>query len=519
MTPSELDPIWAWPLHDLHIVLEQLSRHTGLAESTSRLTAFPVSPGVDTQPHPKAVFATQDDAIDRWLKAAADGLGFEAEAFSVSHTESLDSLAHCGPALLSIPTHSAPLFFAVVRGKRNALQLMGTDLRLHWVSTVSIRSVLAAPFERPLKEQAQGMFAQVGLAPESHEEAMDALVQEQLKSQVLDIGWMLRRSPQASFWRQLQDKSIPLRLTGLLGGHTLQYLLMLSAWGMLGSSVLGGRIDKGWLVAWLLLLVTMLPLQMWVAWMQGAILIDVSALVKRRLLLGVMKLEPEEIRVKGSGQLLGQVIESQAIESMIFAGGYTSVIAVVEVIIAGTVLALGAGGALQTGLYILVCLLCVSLIRRNYLRQMEWTNQRLHLTHQLVEKMVGHRTRLAQQPEALWHDNEDQELQRYIRASEQMDHSELQLDLFATRGWLLIAMISLLPGFLQPNVGITGLAVALGGILLSLGALTKLTGGDHTALSCTNFLAAGGVDGGGSDQRSARRRSSLRPPTSPAAPC
>jgi len=43
-----------------------------------------------------------------------------------------------------------------------------------------------------------------------------------------------------------------------------------------------------------------------------------------------------------------------------------------------------------------------------------WTGARLSMTHDLIERMVGHRTRLAQEPAGSWHAGEDQELVRYL---------------------------------------------------------------------------------------------------------
>ena len=56
-------------------------------------------------------------------------------------------------------------------------------------------------------------------------------------------------------------------------------------------------------------------------------------------------------------------------------------------------------------------------LRRNNV----WTGARLGMTHELVEKMVGHRTRLAQERREHWHTGEDQALDRYIETSQKLD--------------------------------------------------------------------------------------------------
>jgi len=70
----------------------------------------------------------------------------------------------------------------------------------------------------------------------------------------------------------------------------------------------------------------------------GRLAIDAGALLKRRLLHGALRLEPEEIRHEGAGQLLGRVIEAQAIEALALSGGFLSLVAGLELAIAAVVL-------------------------------------------------------------------------------------------------------------------------------------------------------------------------------------
>ena len=79
--------------------------------------------------------------------------------------------------------------------------------------------------------------------------------------------------------------------------------------------------------------------------MQGALALGVGRLLKERLLIGALRLDPEEIRHQGAGQLLGRVLESDAVESLAVGGGLQAGLAVVELVMAAGVLWLGAGGA------------------------------------------------------------------------------------------------------------------------------------------------------------------------------
>src|SRR5690606_36215427 len=98
------------------------------------------------------------------------------------------------------------------------------------------------------------------------------------------------------------------------------------------------------------LLLTAAPMRVLGVWLQGRFAIGAGALLKRRLLAGALRLAPEEVRTEGAGRLLGRVLESEALESLAVSGGFMAVLAAVELVAAGVVLSLGAGGGLLVGL-------------------------------------------------------------------------------------------------------------------------------------------------------------------------
>jgi ATP-binding cassette subfamily B protein len=106
-----------------------------------------------------------------------------------------------------------------------------------------------------------------------------------------------------------------------------------------------------------------------------------------------------------------------------------------------------------------------------------WTTRRLGMTNDLVEQLTGHRTRVAQQPRAEWHQAEDRVLDGYIAASSDTDRSGALLLALIPRGWLVIGVATLAPHFLSATGASTGLAIALGGVLLAFRALRSLSRG------------------------------------------
>jgi ATP-binding cassette subfamily B protein len=219
--------------------------------------------------------------------------------------------------------------------------------------------------------------------------------------------------------------------------------------------------------------------------MASLLAIDAGTMFKQRLLFGALELDPETVRHKGTGQLLGQVIESSAIERLAIGGALDGALATIEIAFAAVVLALGSGGALHALLLIAWVGLGAWVVRR-YLRQrVRWTDQRLGMTHDLVERMVGHRTRLAQEEATRWHEGEDRAVERYVGGSHALDRAALLLSAVA-RGWLVVGLLGLAPGFAR-SFDPAHLAVALGGVLLAYRALRRL--GPSASQLCAAAIA------------------------------
>lgn len=237
-------------------------------------------------------------------------------------------------------------------------------------------------------------------------------------------------------------------------------------------------------MAWALLLLTAVPFRLLAVWAQGRFAIGAGGLLKQRLLFGALRLRPEEIRTEGAGQMLGRVIESNAVESLSLSGGFLGVVALIELIAAAIVMRLGAAGLPQVLLLIAWVGLAVVLGWRHFRRRREWTKTRLEMTNDLIERMVGHRTRLAQEAPERWHDGEDQAVEAYLSQSTVMDRAAMWQSLVA-RGWLVVALLGLGPAFVATTVAPAALAVSLGGMLLAYRALAKLAASLSSLLSAT----------------------------------
>ena len=191
-------------------------------------------------------------------------------------------------------------------------------------------------------------------------------------------------------------------------------------------------------------------------------------------LAGALQLDPDRLRSEGAGQLLGRVMESENVESLALGGGLSSLLAVVELLLAAIVLALGPAGLVEAGLLTAWTAMTILLAWRYARRRSIWTECRLNLTHGLVENMTGHLTRLAQQPSSDWHLAEDQALENYLHLSRDLDRETARLVALAPRGWMIAALAGLAPAFVGAQQAAGGLAIALGGALLGQLALNRL---------------------------------------------
>ena len=221
----------------------------------------------------------------------------------------------------------------------------------------------------------------------------------------------------------------------MLAFTILGHVLSLAAWALVGRGALGGTLDVGWLLAWALLLLTLVPVHVGSVWWQGVLGIGASALIKRRLLVGALRRDPEEVRGQGTGQILGRVIEAEAVESLVVTGGSTAVLASVELVMAGGVLALSSGGLWAVLALTAWTGFALLLAWRYANRSQDWATARVRMTNDLVERMVGHRTRLAQEPTETWHDEEDRALSAYVERSTRLDAMTLLLGGLLARGW------------------------------------------------------------------------------------
>ena len=339
----------------------------------------------------------------------------------------------------------------------------------------AVRTLLCSALEETVAPGVDRLLDDAGIPESRRGDARAALLLERLRGKDVGGCWLLRQSPGAPFWSQANRAHLPRRLGTLLAAHAAEYFLLVVSWWLIGRAALSGHLDHGWLLAWALILLTLVPFRVLSTWLQGVLAINGGILFKQRLLFGALRLRPEEIRHKGVGQFLGEVMESEAVESLALSVGFQGLTGAIELIAAEFVLSRGVGRGLELILLPAWFALTLLLGVRYFRQRQRWTESRLSMTNDLTERMVGHRTRLAQEARQNWHDGEDEELERYLEMSRKMDGAAALLMALAPRGWLLLGMLGLTGAFAASQGLNIRLAISLGGILLAYRALKRLS--------------------------------------------
>jgi ATP-binding cassette subfamily B protein len=470
--PLDLESL-AWPVNRLAEAIEMAAQRNGLAAGAATNPPESGAPGLaDTW---------NEASLETWVDAAATRLGIEAEPMTSSFRDVEGMIRQAAPAILRLPDEgegSRPRFLVLLSGGSRPA-LLGTDLKVYHPPLAAVRDALCLPLIAPWMTLTDQLMARAGIPPARRERARLALLEERWSAAQISAGWLLRISPGASLWQQIRLGHLANPLLVLLAAYLVQEGLLVFSWWFIGRGVFQGQFELAWLWAWALVLLTAIPFQLLVSWCQSRFSVGIGALFKQRLLVGALKMQPDEMRHQGMGQFLGRVMESEAVELLALGGGLLALVSVVQLGVAAWVLALGGAGLAQVGmlaLWVAATLLAGWLA---YRRGREWIESYRGMTNNLVERMVGHRTRLAQEAPGQWHAAEDQELARYLETSLHFDRSDIYLAALPG-SWLVVGLAGMLPALVAVPGDLAKLAISLGGVMLAYQAFQTIELGVHS---------------------------------------
>jgi ATP-binding cassette, subfamily B, bacterial len=456
----------SWPISRLGQGLDELARRAGLSSNAKAVLNLP-----------EALLKNQSAELGRWMAWAAERLDIEAEPVATPAAELTQLVLDAGPAVIQVQGESGLEFFLLLKSRWRTVYLIGPDLTLHRCKAEALRDVLCGHDEAPYAQEIDHLLDLAHIPTARRPSVRAAMTRERLATTQVGQCWILRASPVASFWSQVRSARLPRYVGWMLFAFGLGYALEIMGWSIMGMTTLNGQLDTGWMLASGLLMLSLIPVRLLGSWLDATFALEFGRLLKSRLLTGSLRMDIEVTRHLGAGQLLSRVMDSQALESLAFNGGMGVLVSLLELCFAATILVTGAGGLMHLGLLV-VWLVLILAFRWKYLKRLgHWTLMRLEMTHELIERMVGHRTSLAQERPKRRAAQEDIAMKDYLAASKAMDQAILPVTGVMPRGWMLVGLAGLAPGLIAGGGNIIGLAIGFGGVMLANRALMGISGG------------------------------------------
>lgn len=420
-----------------------------------------------------------DVALDRWMEATADYYGIEAEGVETSFADLTTFLENVGPAILRVPVGIEHRLLPVLRAGPKHLSVVNGGGRVELIETAIVATAIFEPVVAVAGPLIEAWLDRAKVPPSKRETVRRALILSRLGSTPACRAWVVRLSPAARTWKQFRATGVTRRLGMFLVLTIFNLAIGLTEWFILGHGATNGTLPQSSAIGWVLLSFTTIPIQVVCSWLMARIGVDVAAIMKRRLLLGALSMDPNDIRERGSGQLLAMVGESQTIEATGLGSVLAVIASVVSLFTSGAILAIGIGGVL----HVVLMLAWAVLIGLGTLWAArlsgEWTGIRLSMTNNLVERMLGHRTRAVQDSPKNRHAAEDDELENYVDMSQGLDRVDALLSGLPSRGWLAIGFVAMVPTLLQTRVDATSILITVGGLMSAQAAFGALAGAIH----------------------------------------
>ena len=405
----------------------------------------------------------------------------DAEVIDVPAQQPLATLRRMSPLVLDLPRRAGALI--VVRCDRGSATLVGPRGATR-VSLAAIEDLLWAEVDLrvdasgPSMEEAIGGIFNGRSHGRSHRRSVAAgrvLAAPSLAGRPLAEAWMVRPIAGGLVEELRQARFLP-RFAGVIAAFVAQFALFIALWRQVGARVLtdAHAVPSGDAQSWgafVGLLGTWVVAQLVASRAVSRLALDVGAVVRVWLLRGAVRVDGERIRSAGVGQLLGRALDAETLDTLALGGGVQAVAGIFELTFGVAVLALGAAPAgAFAALTLTLCALAVG-VRIHARRLFAWCHTRRELTHDLVERMVGHRTALIQDRPERRQAEDEAALTVYDTETRGLDRAAVWLGVALPRGWLVLGLLALAPLVVSPVArGASGSAIAMsvGGVRMGI---------------------------------------------------
>jgi ATP-binding cassette subfamily B protein len=421
---------------------------------------------------PQGIGAASALDLSRWIEDAGARLGVIVEPKERTLLTAEALLGEGGPVLVVTPAEHGRRFFILLglcaHGRQ--VELLAPSRTVVRVPIGDVDSALTGA--RSVPSQIAAFCAQARLSQDGARTAERVLSGQAGKGEICS-GFSFAPAEAGFLARFVEAGAVRVLVTSIIF-YVLAFGLFVASWWLIGSAAMEGHLSRGWLLAWAIMLLTFVVCRGVAIWGAGRLAVHVGGLAREGLLAGILRLSSDKVRARGIGSLFGVVLDADALDALARTGGPTLLADVVQCACGVMVLLLGAAPTVHALLLLLWLLLATFLVRRLYQRVLAWADARLMLTDDLVETMIGYRTMVAQVPPENRHLGEERVLGDYARKEAAMDREMSRLAVLIPRGWLIVAVAALAPGFTATRGGTPLVVVSLGGILLVYLALRRV---------------------------------------------
>ena len=402
------------------------------------------------------------DDLSAWLGTHAKEIGVNVIPTALLYGGVEEFLASPGPSIIRLPDRT---LVVKVRGGHRRVRIITPDFEIEDLPLETVRNRVCEAADAPARPAVDAFLERVGIAGGRLERARKVVLADRLVAREVAFAWTLERS-------QSEDFRAHLRTAGVTGGFFLLPLLQILG-ALLGALVwtlslrwsIGNTPDRGWLAAWFLGLMSLIPVSMLAQWVESLVILRSVEALKRRLLYGALQLDPEDVRSAGVATFFGQVAETQTVEATARKGAAAAIVVPLQLVLALGVF-LWSGNVLPAALLVIWTIAIGRATRVFVERRRTWTDLRSKITKRMIENLIGHRTRASQENPEQWHEREDQELSGYVRTSQRMDRAAVILAVLV-RSWPVVGVLCLAPTLLLADLSPFVVAAGFGGVLVA----------------------------------------------------
>jgi len=440
---------FAWPIDRLNEAMDVLAQKAGFVSESISSFAPP-------QNHDQA-------SLDRWFEEFDYYSGIESIAVHGKYSEIDHMIYQCGPAIIRVLNESNTYgYLVILKSGWKKVSIVTPDMNIVKIDTQLIKNILCRKLEDPAKESINQLLEKANISEIQKEAASKAMLLEKLNNEIIGSCWLIRLSPGGNFLKWMRHIKIPKKLFVMLTCEIICQILVILSWLIIGNMIFLYNYDAGIFMLWGLLLLSIVPFKLYSHWNQCQLSLDIGTVLKQRLLFGAMHLKQDETRSQGFGQFMSRIMESEAFESMALDGGFEVLLFCIKLLASLSLLSIACDWEIRVFLFSwIACFFVCCFIYYKYTNA--WIRNYRDMTNNMIERMVGYRTRIVQENLKHWHDEEDSELNAYHKLSIQLDRITLILNPVLTRSWLIFSLLCL---YLFPPESQQDMFIALGGVLI-----------------------------------------------------